>query len=74
MQQRDVQYQLFKRELKLGIARVPDGEKLFDVTVLSEGTNGMLAAVMPYMIESAFADFPGPSGVARVVEVKVRDP
>jgi hypothetical protein len=74
MQQRDVQYRLFTRQLKIGIGRVPDGEKLFDVTVLSEGTNGMLAAVMPYMIESAFANFPGPSGVARVVKVEVRDP
>jgi hypothetical protein len=73
MQQRDVQYRLFNRELKISIARVPGNEKLFDVTVLSEGTNGALAAVMPYMIESAFVDFPGPSGVARVVELKVED-
>jgi hypothetical protein len=73
MQQRDVQYRLFSRQLKIGIARVPGDEKLFDVTVLSEGTNGALAAVMPTMISSAFADFPGPSGVARVVELKVED-
>jgi hypothetical protein len=73
MQQRDVQYRLFNRQMKIGIARVTGGEKVFDVTVLSEGTNGVLAAVMPYMIESAFADFPGPSGVARVVELKVED-
>jgi hypothetical protein len=73
MQQRDVQYRIFNRELKIGIARIPGDEKLFDVTVLSEGTNAVLAAVMPYMIESAFADFPGPSGTARVVEQKVED-
>ncbi|MDB5862027.1 MAG: hypothetical protein JWQ76_5716 [Ramlibacter sp.] len=71
MQQREVQYRLFNRQLKIGIAGVPGDQKLFDVTVLSEGTNGALAAVMPYMVQSAFADFPGPSGVARVVELKM---
>ncbi|MDB5822392.1 MAG: hypothetical protein JWR21_1096 [Herminiimonas sp.] len=73
MQQRDVQYRLFNRQLKIGIAGVSGNQKLFDVTVLSEGTNGALAAVMPYMIQSAFADFPGPSGVARVVELKMEN-
>jgi hypothetical protein len=74
LQQRDVQYRLFTRQLKVGIASAPDGRPLYDVAVVSEGTNGTLSAVMPYMIESAFTDFPGPSGVARVVELKTKDP
>lgn len=66
-------YQIFTRRLEVMIAQAPSGKKLYDVTVVSEGTNGSLAAVMPYMVRSAFADFPGPSGVPRQVNLKMQD-
>jgi hypothetical protein len=66
-------FQIFTRELKTTLADAANGKKLFDVTVISEGTNGSLAAVMPYMVRSAFTDFPGPSGVPRRVELKMTD-
>ncbi|HYD59386.1 MAG TPA: DUF4136 domain-containing protein [Noviherbaspirillum sp.] len=71
VEQRVSQYQLFNRQLKVSLARMSDNKKLFETTVVSEGTNGTLAAVMPYMVRSAFTDFPGKSGVPRRVELKM---
>lgn len=65
------QYTVFTRRLHLAMTRLADGKKLHETTVVSEGSNGSLAAVMPYMVSSAFADFPGQSGVPRQVELKM---
>lgn len=72
VQQRESRYQLFTRQLKVVIAQAADSKKLYDATIDSEGTNGSLAAVMPYMVRSAFGDFPGQSGVPRRVELKMK--
>ena len=66
-------YRLYHRQLKVGITRTADGKKLYDVTVASEGQTSSLAAVMPYMVKSAFADFPGNSGVPRQVVFEFKD-
>lgn len=66
-------YRLYKRQLQVGIARTADNRKLYDVTVNSEGTSPSLAAVMPYMVKSAFADFPGESGVPRQITMEFKD-
>lgn len=73
VEQRETRYELYKRQLQIGIARLSDGKKLYDVTVNSRGTNSSLAAVMPYMVRSAFLDFPGKSGVTRTVNLKMED-
>jgi hypothetical protein len=73
VEQREIRYQLFTRQLKLGIAQTADSKKLYDVTVTSEGSNGSLATVMPYMVRSAFVDFPGKSGVPHRVELKMKE-
>jgi hypothetical protein len=67
----DARYQLFTRLLNVTISQTVDARKLFDVTVKSEGSNGSLATVMPYMVRSAFAEFPGRSGVPRIVNLKM---
>jgi hypothetical protein len=72
VERREANYQLFTRRLKIVLARISDGKTLYQTTVVSEGTNGSLAAVMPYMVRSAFADFPGKSGVPHYVELKMR--
>lgn len=64
-------YQIFTRQLRVVLARRSDGRKLYETTVVSEGGNGSLATVMPYLVRAAFADFPGTSGVPRVVELKM---
>lgn len=71
VEQRVAQYQLFNRQLRVSLARMTDSKKLFETTVVSEGTNGTLATIMPYMVRSAFAEFPGKSGVPRRIELKM---
>jgi hypothetical protein len=73
VQQRETRYQLANRQLKIVISQAADSRKLYDVTVNSEGTNTLLAVVMPYMVRSAFADFPGKSGVPRRIELKMKN-
>ena len=68
---RETNYQLFTRRLHIVIARAADGRKLYDVSVISEGRIGSLAAVMPSMIRAAFTDFPGPNGVPRQIDLKL---
>ncbi len=71
---RDIErrYALFQRELNVKISNADNGRPLYDVTVRSEGQEGNLAKVMPYLVEAAFRDFPGPNGEPRVVEVKMK--
>ena len=71
VEQRVAQYQLFNRQLRISLARMTDSKKLFETTVVSEGTNGTMATIMPYMVRSAFAEFPGKSGVPRRIELKM---
>lgn len=72
-QYREVQYQVFNRELNILITQIRDGKKLYDVTVDSDGGNGSLAFAMPYMVKSAFSEFPGRSGVPRRVKLEITD-
>jgi hypothetical protein len=71
VERREFNYQVFTRHLKVTLTQASDGKKIHETTVVSEGTNGSLAAVMPYMVRSAFMDFPGNNGVPRVVELKM---
>jgi hypothetical protein len=71
VQQREANYQLYTRELRLKIARFADGQPLYEATAVSEGEKSSLAAVMPYLVRSLFKDFPGPSGVTRQIELKM---
>lgn len=68
---RDVTYQINRRQLHVLISRYLDGKAVYDVHVNSQGQNASLAAVMPYLVRSAFADFPGKSGVTRIIDMKV---
>lgn len=71
---RDIErrYTVFRRELKVKITEAGNGRALHEVTVRSEGQEGNLAAVMPYLAEAAFRNFPGPSGVPQVIETKIK--
>ena len=70
LERRENRYVLYTRRLKIEISRASDGKNLFETTVVSEGTDRSLAAVMPYMVQSAFQQFPGKSGVPRRVELQ----
>lgn len=66
-------YTVFQRELKLKITDALSQQPVYELRVRSDGKEGNLARVMPYLVESAFKDFPGKSGVPRVVELKMKD-
>lgn len=70
VEQRESRYVLYTRRLNITLSQAADKRNLFDVTVVSEGRNGNLAGVMPYMVKSAFAGFPGTSGVPRRIELQ----
>jgi hypothetical protein len=46
-------------------------EKIFEGRALSEGLNGQLVPVMPYILDALFKDFPGASGSTKTVRVEV---
>ena len=71
VEHRVADYTLFTRQLRIVLAQMADGKRLYETTVVSEGGTGSLAAIMPYMVRSAFAEFPGPSGVPRRIEMKM---
>ena len=73
VEQRESNYQVFTRRLHVVIAQFSGDKKLYDTTVVSEGSNGLLAVVMPYLVRSAFAEFPGKNGVPRRVELKMAE-
>ena len=60
----------YRRELQVGIKSASDGKRLFDVTVHNMSRELSTPALMPALVQSAFEGFPGPSGVARRVELK----
>lgn len=64
----------YRRELQVAIKSAGDGRRLFDVTVHNVSTELSTPVVMPALVQSAFEGFPGPSGVARRVELKQIDP
>ena len=59
----------YRRELQVSIKQASDARRLFDVTVHNTSRELSTPQVMPALVRSAFAEFPGPSGAARRVEV-----
>ncbi|HAT32088.1 MAG TPA: DUF4136 domain-containing protein [Janthinobacterium sp.] len=59
----------FERQLRVVIDGA-DGKKLFDVTARNISTEPATSAIMPALVVSAFAGFPGENGVPRQVVLK----
>ena len=66
-------YTVFHRELSIVITDARVQKPVYEVTVRSDGKEGNLAKVMPYLVKSAFSEFPGKSGVPRVIELKMKE-
>lgn len=62
----------YQREVQVAIRSRSDNKRLFDVTVRNVSREMSTPQIMPALIGSAFHEFPGPSGVSRVIEVKVQ--
>jgi hypothetical protein len=63
---------VFHRELKIKISEATGNQPWYDVTVRSDGEQGNLAVLMPYLVEAAFRDFPAANGVPRVIDMKMK--
>ena len=62
----------YRRELQVSIKDRSD-KRLFDVTVHNMSEDPSTPEVMPALVHSAFAGFPGPSGKVRRVELQRKD-
>jgi hypothetical protein len=60
----------YDRQLRVTINSV-DGRKLYDVTVVNSSRVQATPHVMPALVQSAFAGFPGPSGVPRTIDYRI---
>jgi hypothetical protein len=67
------QFEVFRRQLKIQLSDAETNKALYDVTVVSDGRNGNLSTVMPYLVHSAFAEFPARNGTTRKVELEMKD-
>ena len=63
---------MYRRELQVSIKDRSD-KRLFDVTVHNMSEDRSTPEVMPALVHSAFAGFPGPSGTVRRVELQRKD-
>lgn len=63
----------YRRELQVSIKQASDARRLFDVTVHNTSRELSTPEVMPALVKSAFTGFPGQSGTARRVEVKLEE-
>ena len=69
--QQERRFTTLDRQLKVKIVDAASQKAWYDVTVRSTGEKGNLVEVMPYLVDAAFRDFPGPNGTPRVIEAKV---
>lgn len=60
----------YQREVQVAIRTAGENRRLFDVTVHNSSSERSTPALMPALVQSAFEGFPGPSGVARRVDLK----
>lgn len=63
-------YTVYPRRLNVDIVRSGDGTMIFEGKVKSYGIQDSLTEVMPYLIDAMFQNFPGESGVTRVVTIR----
>lgn len=61
----------FLHQLAISITDNKSGKKLAHIKVSSEQTDPEIATQMPYLIDSAFKEFPGQSGRTTTVEIPI---
>lgn len=61
---------VYTRALEMDIIRA-DGEKLFEGRAVSIGRDNRMPEIMPYLVQAMFTNFPGESGVTKVVEIEI---
>lgn len=64
---------VYSRSFSMRIADPAQDRTLFEGRAVSEGPTGEIAAIMPYLVESMFRNFPGENGATKIVEIETRD-
>ncbi|MBM3337667.1 MAG: DUF4136 domain-containing protein, partial [Betaproteobacteria bacterium] len=72
IRERERRYTVYQRQLKLKITDMQSQQTVYEGTVRSEGEEGNLVVVIPYLVESMFKDFPGQSGLPRIVKLRMK--
>jgi|FLOH01.1.fsa_nt_gi hypothetical protein len=57
--------------LSLNIIRLSDGVRLYEGVVENRGQNQNISAVIPFMIDALFQDFPGQSGTSNTIKTTI---
>jgi len=70
--ERERRYTVYQRQFKLKITDIQSQQTVYEGTVRSEGEEGNLVVVIPYLVESMFKDFPGQSGLPRIVKLRTK--
>ena len=60
------------RRLSLTLTRTADGVRLFEGRVASRGDDNDMLAVMPYLVNALFKNFPGASGETITMKLPVK--
>lgn len=63
--------QVTQHALRLSLSEARGGKRIYQVTALHESERGSMSAVMPYLVRSAFAEFPAQNGQPRYITLKV---
>lgn len=63
----------YVRRLMVVMIDADSGQRIYEGRVESRGRNPDLAAVMPYLVEALFREFPGTSGETKMVKLDVDD-
>ncbi|MDT8399180.1 MAG: DUF4136 domain-containing protein [Pseudomonadales bacterium] len=65
-------YPAYLRRLRLNIVRTDaDSSRIFEGRVESTGRQSSLPEIMPYLVSAMFKNFPGESGVTKVVTIEM---
>ena len=67
----ETEFPFYHRRLQVNIAKAAGDKPIYEVTVDNVGRQASLAYAMPYMIRSAFTEFPGKSGQPHHVNIKI---
>jgi hypothetical protein len=68
--------QMYLRRVELDMYRgstynTPNAQRVFEGRAISEGQNGQIEPVMPYILDALFKNFPGRSGETQRVSIEV---
>ncbi len=63
-------YTVYDRTLEMNILNADSDEVVFEGRVRSTGRENEIAEIMPYLVTAMFTNFPGESGVTKVVTIE----